>query len=252
MPLIVALHGWLGTGEQMRQMSGLSRAAGVAGAVVAYPDGDWRAWRATPDDIAVDADFIAAVIDDVASRVTIDRSRVFAVGFSAGGFMAEGLACLGRPRIAGIAIVGSTLFRATAARCRAPGAVQALIMHGSDDPIVQRQGGDTWKGAVLSTSGTVGFWAGNGACGGSQTWTEQPSLDAAVRVQRGVIANCTLGSRVEEWRLVGGGHGWPGGEVGLPTFVLGRQSNAVDAADIIIGFLMQQGAALAADVLEGR
>jgi polyhydroxybutyrate depolymerase len=239
MPLAVAMHGWLGTGGQMARMSGLSEEAARSGVAVAYPDGNWRSWGVSPADGQEDAAFIEALVRDVSSRFPVDARRVYLIGFSNGGFMAQMVACTGRLGIAGIAVVASNLSEAAAATCKAPAGVAFLLIHGTDDPVVPYGGGPSFRGMMLSVPATVAFWASANRCYGPAVSSEQPSRDPDVRVFRSRLAGCAGGSEVEEWLLAGAGHDWPGGNVGFPSMIVGRRSGAVDAAPLILRFLLR-------------
>jgi poly(3-hydroxybutyrate) depolymerase len=69
-------------------MSSLSSAAARLGCAVVYPKGDWRSRGFDPSSTrgAVDAAFLTNVVADVADRIPVDPFRIYAVGFSSGGF----------------------------------------------------------------------------------------------------------------------------------------------------------------------
>jgi polyhydroxybutyrate depolymerase len=129
-PLVIALHGWLGTPEQMARMSSLSAASARFGFAVAYPAGNGRAWGVDPASPrgAADAAFLADMVADVAGKIPIDPARIYAVGFSNGGLMAQALACAGRVRLAGVAVVASGLAAPAATACRPGSAVPFLLI----------------------------------------------------------------------------------------------------------------------------
>jgi polyhydroxybutyrate depolymerase len=92
----MVLHGGGGSGEQVRESTGLAEAGVRAGFVVVFPDGTgplrtrlltWNsggipvyAAEHDVDDVA----FLRAVVADVQRRVPIDAARVFATGHSNG------------------------------------------------------------------------------------------------------------------------------------------------------------------------
>ena len=166
-PLVIALHGWLGTPEQMARMSGLSAAAARFGFAVVYPEGDWRSWginQSSPRG-ATDAAFLADVVADVSARIPVDRARITAVGFSNGGFMAQALACSGRVRLAGVAVVASGLAASAAAGCRPGVAVPFLLIEGN------RYGDRTYE--FRARARKLAIEAGGDAGGGGFLGTDQ-------------------------------------------------------------------------------
>jgi poly(hydroxyalkanoate) depolymerase family esterase len=97
MPLVVVLHGCTMTAAQEAAATGYDQVAAVHRFVVLYPDVDavdganGRCWKAIWDPEAEgrrrgDAGAIAAMTRAVIARWRIDRSRVYAIGISAGGF----------------------------------------------------------------------------------------------------------------------------------------------------------------------
>lgn len=121
------------------------------------PDSETRAWPARPvtdgrrDDVA----FALAVLDDVERQVPLDRSRIYAAGFSAGGSMAYMLACYEGQRLAGIVSISGALRRPIPAGGSCPGGpVDVLHFHGYADtqvPLEGRSIGDWHQGDVFET-----------------------------------------------------------------------------------------------------
>ncbi len=103
MPLLVALHGGWGTGENMEEVSGFDRVADARGVIVAYPDGISRAWNAGTccakpmENNVNDVAFMANLVADIKTKVAVDDKRVYGAGFSNGAMMTSS----GRLRTAG-------------------------------------------------------------------------------------------------------------------------------------------------------
>src|SRR5215471_18054822 len=91
--VVLAFHGGGSDGRAMERFTGFSRLADREGFMVVYPDavdGNWvdgreglhtAAHREGVDDIA----FIAALLDELERRHSIDAKRIFATGISNGG-----------------------------------------------------------------------------------------------------------------------------------------------------------------------
>lgn len=239
LPLVVLLHGRLGTGAGMVRLTHFDQVADSAGVVVAYPDGWHRSWAdgrmGTPadqhgvDDVA----FILAMIDDIAAHSAIDTTRIYAAGISNGGFMTERLACDAGRRFAAVGVVAATFGDSLAARCRLHPAVAVEFFNGTNDPLVPYDGGELKgdRGHVLSVDGTTALWAEDEAC--SATPEEEPILDRVhdgTHVMRRTWPECGGRGAVIAFRIEGGGHTWPGGTQYLPKMMVGIASQNLDAS----------------------
>jgi polyhydroxybutyrate depolymerase len=147
-PLLVVLHPFGGDAASMLRAFGVLEATDPLGFVVAAPDGlvdraHHRYWNATPaccdfdksgvDDLAYLRHLIAAV----RARYHIDRRRIYAFGYSNGGFMSHRLACELSPEIAAIASVAGAAPEA----CHPREKVAILQVHGDADEVVPPSGG---------------------------------------------------------------------------------------------------------------
>lgn len=252
LPLLLMLHGGLGSGSQMQARYGMDERANQHGFIVAYPDGfsptdndQWRTWNATHccgparEGAIDDVGFLLALLDELTARYNIDTTRVGLAGHSNGAMMAYRLAAEASPRIASVQVVAGTIGghatldgpRETIPVPTTP--VSVHIIHARDDPNVPYDGGDgTANVGVdridLSVADSTAFWvAANDLAGPTATARE------------GDVSLVTYGP-VEgvEVRVVSteGGHGWPGGPL-LPLFA--KRPNQPDATALVAAFLME-------------
>ncbi|MBX3462845.1 MAG: alpha/beta fold hydrolase [Planctomycetes bacterium] len=225
-PLLLVLHGGGGSGEQVRESTGLAERAVRAGFAVAFPDGTgplrsrlltWnsggvQAYAAEHD--VDDTGFLRAVVADVQKRAAIDPLRVFAAGHSNGGMMCHRLAREAADVFRGIAVVAGAM-DSTAADSDLPIAV--LIVHGTADEHVRYEGGaptDARRRARrvedASVQQAVDYYLARNDVRGYPA-TQQ---DGKVRID--TYANARAGGAaaapVRVITLEGGGHAWPGAE----------------------------------------
>lgn len=221
-PLLVALHGGLGSGAQFEENSGFDGLATSNTFLVAYPDGVGRladgsgaarTWNAggccgpaaqrNVDDVA----FLRAVVEDVTSAYSVDPNRIYAAGHSNGGMMALRLACQASDLFAAVGVQSAALEIAT---CAPPNPVSLMQIHGTADTNVPIDGG-RGKGLAGVTfppaeqaATTVAAADGCGAEPTTATDPVNPDL------QLTTWSGCSAGTGVEFLTVVGASHAWMG------------------------------------------
>jgi polyhydroxybutyrate depolymerase len=246
-PLVVALHGRLGTGRGQEWLTHLDKVSDEHGFVVVYPDGLNRSWAdgrgGSPSDQANvnDVKFISQLIDKLAAEYSIDAGRVYVTGMSNGGFMSGRLACELSEKIAVAAIVGASLSVPTAAACRPSQAISVLIMQGTKDPLVPYQGGalgrNGSRGQILSHPDAVQKWVALNHCAAQPAKTQIPDEKRdGTSVEVEIYEPCADGTEVRDYTIVEGGHTWPGGLQYLPQMVIGKTTKNMDASEVIWDF----------------
>jgi polyhydroxybutyrate depolymerase len=141
LPLVFNLHGSGSTPEEQLALSGLEEVAEreTFVLVAAAAAGADQRWNVPPDPSKPDdVRFISELIDHVAALTPIDRTRVYATGFSGGGRMASQLGCDLSERVAAIAAIGGIRFPGPCAQARP---MPILAFHGTGDDVNPYEGG---------------------------------------------------------------------------------------------------------------
>ena len=241
-PLVIVLHGGGGKGSQMEEMSGFTALSDKAGFIAAYPDGIGRNWydgregdfSEAHKEKRDDSGFIGAMIDEIAKHHEIDEKRIYATGISNGGFMSNYLAVKLNAKLAAVAPVIGGIGDPFHKEFKLETPVSALIIQGTDDPLVPYNGGEVAKGRgkLISTEQALRLWVTATGC------KKEPATDAlddrdpkdSCRVTR---MRYTGGkAEVEFLKVVGGGHTWPGGPQYLPKMIVGTVCRDFDCAYI--------------------
>jgi len=217
LPVVLAFHGGGGSAENQARVSGFGDLADEQGFLVVYPNGTGRwferaftwngggccgyAQQQNVDDVG----FVRALIGQLELEFSIDPHRIFATGLSNGGIMAYRLACEAADLIAAIAPVAGTQM---AADCRPTEPVSVIHVHGTEDQHVPYDGGvgddSLTRSNFASVPDTIAFWILQDHCPSRS----DPTQDADV--VHLAYAPCAGGTAVELYKIVGGGHAWPG------------------------------------------
>lgn len=144
-PLVLSLHGEPGSGAGQHNAFPFEQASG-ADAIVAFPDGTSGAWDlVTAPASNADMTFLKELVDEIASKYNVDKTRAFATGYSNGAFMANQMACRFAGLFKGVAshaggqpqeIGGDTKYGSNGCIQCPGGATAAIIVHGTGDGVV--------------------------------------------------------------------------------------------------------------------
>ena len=223
-PLLLAFHGYRGSGAVLRESSGMDAQADRHGIAVAYLDGTgplnvmglaWNAGtccgRAQADDVD-DVGFAAAVVDRLAERGLVDRGRVWAAGFSNGGMLALKLACERADLVRGAVDVAGSM---PDMPCDPSRHVKVMLIEGSDDDEL-RHDLRTLRRQVryfpfaASFASAFRFWRDHAGCTGPTLVTAAPKTIVRTATEcapDGGAALVTVRGHPHAWP--GGGRTWP-------------------------------------------
>ncbi len=248
LPVILNFHGAGSNAVQEERYSGMDAAADRDGFVAVYPNGTGRGARAltwnaggccayAAHNKIDDVGFTRALLDDLASRVRIDRTRVYATGISNGGMMAFRLGVEASDRIAAIAPVEGALM----VEPSKPGRPMPLMLFNSvDDRYVPYEGRFGRLGRIAHVTPyppvdeEIARWRGFDGCParaavGPTLRGAAGSADADNSATRYEWRPCAGGSKIVLWKLAGSGHVWPGTSH-APSW-LGRSTTVISAND---------------------
>jgi polyhydroxybutyrate depolymerase len=125
-------------------------------------------------------------------------------------------------------------------------AVSALIINGTDDPLVPWDGGsiqlgDMSLGNVLPVYSTIEFWVTKNGCQVQPEITRlsERNTDDDTSVWVETYAGCTNNTEVVLFGIDGGGHTWPGSFQYADEHLIGKTSREFDASEIIWQFFKE-------------
>lgn len=250
LPVLIHLHGGLGTAESSDTSTSFSSYADERGFILVYAQGkkgrigltSWNAGGCCGSsqekrDNIDDVGYLKEVITQVQGTFSIDARRMYVSGMSNGSMLANRLACEIPDLIAGVATVSGTT---QVSQCNPTRTVQHIIIHGTDDTNVPYYGGKSESplnnGTFIAVEDEFKNWSKRNACSGdiattsiSKTGKDGTSADMLA------YASCPKGKEVVLYRVNGGKHAWPGGRAG--TNALERStSDSLVASKVILDF----------------
>ncbi|MEM6679431.1 MAG: prolyl oligopeptidase family serine peptidase [Pseudomonadota bacterium] len=138
-------HGYQGSAKAAMSnalLRALADRFGLALVALKSAGGDWTIPNAPSHATIPGTDemaYVDAVIEDLAGRIALDRDRLVATGFSAGGMMTWELACQRPARFHGFVPIAGTFWDPVPERCGGP-APNVTHIHGTTDRIVPLEG----------------------------------------------------------------------------------------------------------------
>ena len=237
-PLVISIHGLGASARIQEAVTGLDELSDEKGFAVAYPEGRLRMWRVGERDSAGDVSFLSALIDALIAEGTADPRRVYVCGISNGAYMTNRLACAIPEKIAAIAPIAGTFPVEAANRARSGPAMPVCYFHGVADAVVGYDGVDTFtrRAGSMPAEAYVALWISRDGCGEKAKVEALPDLAKdGTTVERRTHAAGAAGAEVVFYRIVGGGHTWPGGSL-QPEWLLGKTTRNLDASRVMWDF----------------
>ncbi|MFS2316381.1 alpha/beta hydrolase family esterase [Maricaulis sp. D1M11] len=241
-PLVINLHGFTSDARSHMGYTQFNTAADRAGMIVAYPEGlygelngaEGQTWEIADLNGFDDLGFMAALIDDVARVYAVDTTRVYATGFSNGGFFAFELACRMSDRVTAVASVAGQLPLQRAQTCQQSRAVPVMNIYSDTDPTVPLTG---VPGFSLGGEASARFFAERYGCHPAPDMIALPDHvpeDGSTVIFK-PYSGCLVGA-VETVLVQDAGHTWPDA---AESDVLGVTNRDINANDMIIEFFLR-------------
>lgn len=249
-PLLLGFHGGGGSGEKFAGQTGFNAYADKEGFIEVFPDGiehNWNDGRDTTDAYKAGVDdvkFVRTLVEDLKTKLPIDKKRIYATGVSNGGIFSHRLGCEMGDMFAAIGSVVASLATNLISRCNPSASLSVLAIQGSVDPFMPLEGGDTEHktlkigdgGFVESANSTMKFWAIKNKCIPFPITTRLPlQINDGTWVEQITYAQCVDSTEVRYYIVHGMGHGWPPKRPQAPRLA-GPTSQNIDATKVIWEF----------------
>ena len=232
LPLVVALHGFGGSGQGIAHYMHLFDSIHENEHLLLYPDGtqNWlgqKRWNATNacclfsgevDDVG----YLLGMIGEAVDSYGADPDGIVITGLSNGGFMSHRMACEAGSSIRSIVALNGVTWD-DFSMCPDTGRPDILHVHSTADTVIWYEGGSIRGEPYPSSNETVQNWASRSGCDESWTFlgTRDVSLDDGIdETDEFEFLNCEYGNRVSHWRINEGRHVPPLNDLGWATQTL--------------------------------
>lgn len=217
-PLVLNLHGYGSNSLEQLFYGNFMSIADTANFILAMPNGtpdltgtlSWNTFGLSQID---EISFFRQFIDSLSEDYSIDQDRIYSTGMSNGGFMSYDLACGLNDKITAIASVTGSMNVLTINSCNPNRPVPVMQIHGTLDATVPYIG----NLAFAPIDSVVSFWRENNVCTEDPIFEELPDIDVTdnCTAERYVWTCSLTNSSVELYKIIGGGHSWPGALVNI-------------------------------------
>ena len=223
-PLIFVMHGYSDDASIIELYSGFNAIADSAGFAVCYPRGtidylgnrffnagyDFHLGIETVDDLG----FLETLAEYLQTTHGLDPNRTYATGLSNGGDMCYKIACQGSDIFRAVASVAGFILQDIKDNCINNIPIPIMEIHGTSDDVSPYDGDinntDGW-GAYPSTDSMIEFFANRNEYTTLQT-VDFPDINSTDGSTVTSLKYTNLSNCKDVWlyRIVGGGHDWPG------------------------------------------
>lgn len=225
-PFVYVFHGANQSGQALYDMTEFAKLADHEGIAVVFPDGQGTnsatgqgsltPWNVSDGSLAcgagalvsnpnaVDFAFVDAMRDDISKDQCLDAKRVYATGFSMGGYFSHHIAC-DRPDFRAAAPHSGATY-ADLSTCKTT-LMPIIIFHGQADSLIAAGCDDPTAAVQLGFPPSATLWAKKNGC--KETYTAMPETLGQCFLYDG----CPAGGQVEMCTFPTLGHAWAGAPV---------------------------------------
>lgn len=243
--LVLNLHGGSGNMVTAQGFSLMNPVSDQNNFIVAWPQGygiappgfSWADGRNTSADQAGidDVGFIDKLIDTLIARYNVDTSRIYICGFSNGGFMVQRIACQLTNRFAAMASLGASMDTVLHQTCNPSKPVPMAFFNGTADPAMPYGGGPMQNPQVIPVvpvDTTVRFWVSRNNCQTANPVFNFPNTFTTDNstAELYTFTDCDCTADVKFYKLINGGHTWPGVYVASQAPFLGNTNRDINAS----------------------
>ena len=207
-PLMINFHGFGGTASDFVETADMRSLAESENFIVVYPQGTllggyphWNSSAPSSDNKSSvdDIGFVEALIENISSTYSINENRIYAAGYSNGGFMSYYLAC-NSTKFAAIGSVAGTMIDDSYQNCNALVPTAMINIHGTVDSVVLYEGDSYGSTAIKDV---VTWWKNFNSCLNEDVLTNQNGS-----IEQQIFYDDSGNPYVQHIKIYDGGHYW--------------------------------------------
>ncbi|MBO0733836.1 MAG: phospholipase [Methylocapsa sp.] len=239
-PAIIVLRAARKQASRFQRAFGPEDFARSSGAVLVYPEPLSAHWAdAFGPEPNRDMHFVRELITKLVSHGIANPNKIFLAGIGGGGVLALRLACEGKQKFAGVAVLAASLPQSLESTCTAPNPVPLLMIQGAGEPpVAPLPSGDYLAHgapALLPVEETLALFGRAAGCEAGATTTPVPAKEMhGARAYIDKLNQCVV--PIEVIRVESGGHALPGAK---PEAEMG--GGAVGSAKLVSDFFRGLG-----------
>lgn len=238
LPLVLVFHGSIADGKKIMNYTKFNDAADKYKFIAAYPEKiDMIDWDLKSIKNNKEAVFVDRLIDQLEKTYNINKSKVYAAGFSSGADLCLFLSGKLNNKIAAFAAISGNMRKRFIPEVTSTTPVSILMVNGTEDPY------DKWNGDnedQMSVEDSIKFWEKHNGYNKIKTKLTQfphKTTNTSTTAFLYINKNEKMNSEVSLLKIENGGHTWPGSPTDAKTRTfLGRTNYDILANDIIWKF----------------
>ena len=210
-PLVFNFHGRSSNSFQQMVYGDFRQIADTANFIIVHPQAkpditssnSWGLGLMSNDDM----DFINELYSYLLFLYNINTNKIYSTGMSNGGYMSYQLACHMSDKITAIASVSGAMSMQTQLNCNPIRPMPILEIHGTADAILNYD-------EILND---IEYWRDFNNCNLIPDIAVIPNIDSSdlSSVEHFVYDNCDNGVTTELYKIINGGHTWPGSNLSI-------------------------------------
>ncbi len=208
LPILFNFHGFGGTATDHMNTADMRTLANTEKFILVYPQGSliggYSHWNASPSggdnkSSANDTGFFEAMLTAISSAYKVDSTRVYACGYSNGGFFSYFLAGNNSNLVAAVGSVSGTMLDGNPTPANK---TPVISIHGTSDTVVPFTGGSGYT----AIPDVLSYWANENGANPTPITTNLTS--GYTTVEKSSFSDSFSVVWVEAYKIIGGEHVW--------------------------------------------